>query len=67
MNAETRDFFDRNAARWDSYEKPEIVPVIEAILDRIGVSHSDRVLDVGCGTGIRAPHFERRVGAISGV
>ncbi len=60
MNAETRDFFDRNAARWDSYEKPEIVPVIEAILDRIGVSHSDRVLDVGCGTGILAPHFERR-------
>ncbi|MDO8804931.1 MAG: class I SAM-dependent methyltransferase [Elusimicrobiota bacterium] len=60
MNNETRTFFDRNAAKWDSYEKPEIVPVIDALLDRIGLSPSDTILDVGCGTGILVPHFEKR-------
>jgi len=60
MNIETREFFDRNAALWDSYEKPGIVPVIDAILDRIGLDASDSVLDVGCGTGILVPHLERR-------
>lgn len=60
MDNETRAFFDRNAALWDSYEKPEIVPVIDAILDRIGLSQADSVLDVGCGTGILVPHFMQR-------
>lgn len=60
MNEETKDFFDRNAARWDSYERPDIGVIVSAILDRIGVSSSDSVLDVGCGTGILAPHLERR-------
>ncbi len=60
MNDETKAFFDRHAERWDSYEKPEIVPVVEAILDRIGVCASDSVLDVGCGTGILVPHLEKR-------
>lgn len=60
MDAETRDFFDRNAALWDSYERPEIVPVIDAILDRIVLAPCDSVLDVGCGTGILVPHLERR-------
>ena len=60
MNRETRAFFDRHSAGWDGYEKPETTPVIEAVLDRIGVSPADSVLDVGCGTGILVPHFEKR-------
>lgn len=60
MNDETKAFFDRHAARWDSYEKPEIGTVIAAILDRIGVSSADSVLDVGCGTGILVPQLEKR-------
>lgn len=60
MNDEMRAFFDRNAAKWDSYEKPEIAPVIDGILDRIGLAPSDSILDVGCGTGILVPHFEKR-------
>jgi len=60
MNDETKTFFDRHAARWDSYEKPEIVPIIDAILNRIGVCSEDSVLDVGCGTGILVPHLEKR-------
>jgi len=60
MDIQTREFFDRHAAKWDGYEKPEIVPIINAVLDRIGVSQEDEILDVGCGTGILAPHFEKR-------
>lgn len=52
MSDETKAFFDRHAARWDSYEKPEIVGSIESILDRIGALPADSVLDVGCGTGM---------------
>lgn len=57
MNDETKAFFDRHAGRWDSYEKQNIAPVIDAILDRIGVCADDLVLDVGCGTGILVPHL----------
>lgn len=60
MGNGTKAFFDRHAAKWDSYETPEIMPVVEAILDRAGVGPADRVLDVGCGTGILAPHLEAR-------
>jgi len=60
MDHETKAFFDRHAAKWDSYETPAIIPVIEAILDRAGVGPEDSVLDVGCGTGILAPHLEKR-------
>ena len=60
MNENTRAFFDRHAAWWDSYEVQGIGGIIEEILDRIRVSACDSVLDVGCGTGILLPHLERR-------
>jgi len=60
MNEETKAYFDKHAPAWDSYERPGTGAVIEAILDRIGVSSADSVLDVGCGTGILLPHLEKR-------
>lgn len=55
-----KKFFDRHAHKWDSLEKPDIGLIIDKILDRIGVGRQDKILDVGCGTGILVPFLEKR-------
>ncbi len=53
------DFFDRCAPTWDA-ELVRSDAVINAILDRAGVSEGVDVLDVACGTGVLFPDYLKR-------
>lgn len=57
---QTKEFFNRHAPRWDSYEKPDIGIIIDGHLNKISFTPSDKVLDVGCGTGILYPFLQKR-------
>lgn len=76
MKTKTKDFFNRHAGKWDAFEEPDnrshssgrlgcrrrcsVGLIINAILDRICIQPDDRILDVGCGTGILTTFFEKR-------
>ncbi|SFI27302.1 demethylmenaquinone methyltransferase / 2-methoxy-6-polyprenyl-1,4-benzoquinol methylase [Tindallia magadiensis] len=51
-----RAFFNEKAATWDQQvvHKPE---KISTILDAIGIQKGDKILDVGCGTGVLTPYL----------
>ncbi len=54
---------DSSAEAYERYLVPVIfAPMAERVLDLVGVQPADRVLDVGCGTGIVARRAARRVG-----
>ncbi|HEQ78745.1 MAG TPA: class I SAM-dependent methyltransferase [Euryarchaeota archaeon] len=55
-----RDFFDQRAPRWDEicqhdYEK------IEYVMEKLSITGKERILDVGTGTGVLIPHYQRRL------
>jgi SAM-dependent methyltransferase len=54
-----KQFFDRLAAEWDCFQKQADFEVVDRVLRRIGLSSSDRVLDVGAGTGVLVPFLLR--------
>ena len=54
---DNESFFDRQAPDWDAQLLPHYYSVASKILERGRLSASDRVLDVGCGTGILIPQI----------
>ena len=63
-----RSFFDERAEVWDSINHPDTDKIHE-LLDRLEIGRSDRILDVGTGTGVLIPELCERApeGQILGV
>lgn len=55
----------------EAYERylvpPMFAPWAERIIDRVDLDGDDRILDVGCGTGVVARHVANRVGNVGTV
>lgn len=60
MNKE-QQFFDQLSERWDDLRciDPD---VIERLVNRVGFCEGNRVLDVGCGTGVLIPFIKKVIG-----
>ncbi len=55
-----KDFFDQRAEVWDSKQNDQTFATIKLILDRAEVQSTDTLLDVGCGTGVLIPFFQKK-------
>lgn len=61
-----RQFFEALAAQWDELSRPDpqrLAPVLAAA----GLGPAQRVLDVGCGTGVLVPSLAAAVGPAGAV
>ena len=54
-----RRFFDGLAADWDSHLEVN-EKVIEGLLDHAGVNAGKDICDIGCGTGVLFPFYQKR-------
>lgn len=57
-----RDFFNRLAPTWDANEILSTPRHVRHILSRTGIKTSDRVLDLGTGTGVLLPAIAELTG-----
>lgn len=62
MQRNDREFFNALAESWDSTRahKPAL---LSELLKRTGIQPNQRVLDIGCGTGVLIPFLQSAVGA----
>ena len=56
MSTLMQDFFDQHADHWDSHVHNDH-DRIAAILRLTGLKKRQKVLDIGCGTGVLVPHI----------
>ena len=58
VNPKQKDFFDEKAAVWDKITVHDLEKV-QYIAELLGIQSGDRILDVGTGTGVMIPFYER--------
>jgi len=58
VNPKKKDFFNEKAGIWDEITVHNLEKV-QYITEMIGIHSDDRILDVGTGTGIMIPFYER--------
>jgi len=56
MSTLMQEFFDQHADHWDSHVRNDHER-IDAILRLTGLKKGQKVLDIGCGTGVLVPHI----------
>ena len=44
-------FFDARASKWDQCAKDDLL-FVRSLLEKVGIKQGERVLDLGCGTGV---------------
>ncbi len=59
-NPKKREFFDERAERWDEISVHNLKKV-QYIADLLEIQSNDKILDVGTGTGIMIPFYEKRL------
>ena len=58
MNPKKKNFFNEKAEIWDEITVHNLEKV-QYITEMLGIHGDDRILDVGTGTGIMIPFYER--------
>ena len=58
VNPKKKDFFNEKAEMWDEITLHDLEKV-QYITEMLGIHSDDRILDVGTGTGIMIPFYEK--------
>lgn len=67
MRDETRAHYDRLASVYDqnwAYSQDFLEWMSRCVLARLRVNHGDRIMDVGCGTGLYARRLADQTGSV---
>lgn len=62
-----KEFFDKQAGFWDEKEREDIADKIGQILKMVEIRRSEKILDVGCGTGVLWSYLRRLVAKNGGI
>lgn len=61
------DLWSVRARDYAEVQEPTFLPLYESVLGRPEVTKASSILDVGCGPGLAAQVFSRRIGRVAGV
>jgi SAM-dependent methyltransferase len=61
------DLWGVRASDYAEVQEPTFLPLYESVLARPEIAKASSILDVGCGPGLAAQVFSRRIGRVAGV
>lgn len=61
MSQKEVDFFNALAEGWDEYRAADTAKISQ-LVQKIGLNAGERVLDIGCGTGVLLPFVKKEIG-----
>ncbi|MFH2036412.1 MAG: methyltransferase domain-containing protein [Candidatus Zixiibacteriota bacterium] len=60
---ERKKFFANEAEEWDKELTAEDLEVVSFLIDSFGIKRGDKIVDLGCGTGVLFDMLRRKVGS----